>query len=121
MVKLVSHEAVLPHVHAVVTQCGIGTLTKSLRHGVPMVCLPLVGDQHDNAARVVARGAGIRLPAEAECRCIQSAIMRILQDNRFRQGALALRNAIFSGGVPAHSAADQIERAVRPLRRSRSG
>jgi UDP:flavonoid glycosyltransferase YjiC (YdhE family) len=41
--KFVQHDLVLPHAAALVTQCGIGTLTKALRHGVPMVCLPLVG------------------------------------------------------------------------------
>jgi UDP:flavonoid glycosyltransferase YjiC (YdhE family) len=116
LVKFVAHDVVLPNAHALVTQCGIGTVTKSLRHGVPMVCLPLVGDQHDNAARVVARNAGIRLPANAECGCIQSAIMRVLQDERFKEGALTLREAMSSDGLPAYRAAEQIEQAARPLR-----
>lgn len=121
LVKFVSHDVVLPHAHALVTQCGIGTLTKSLRHGVPMVCLPLVGDQHDNAARVVARNAGIRLSAKAECGCIRSAIMRVLQDARFQEGALALRSAMLTDEAPAHQAADQIEQAARSLKGVRSG
>jgi UDP:flavonoid glycosyltransferase YjiC (YdhE family) len=116
LMKFVAHDVVLPNAHALVTQCGIGTVTKSLRHGVPMVCLPLVGDQHDNAARVVARNAGIRLPANAECGRIQSAIMRVLQDERFKQGALTLREAMSSDGLPACRAADQIEQAAGPLR-----
>ena len=41
----VPHSAVLPDVAAMVTQCGLGSLTKALIHGVPLVCLPLVGDQ----------------------------------------------------------------------------
>lgn len=121
LVRLVSHDEVLPHARALITQCGIGTVTKSLRHGVPMVCLPLVGDQHDNAARVVARNAGIRLPAKAECGCIRSAIMRVLQDERFQEGALALRSAMLSDEAPAHQAADQIEQAARSLKDVRSG
>jgi UDP:flavonoid glycosyltransferase YjiC (YdhE family) len=116
LVKFVSHDAVLPHARALVTQCGIGTVTKSLRHGVPMICLPLVGDQHDNAARVVARNAGIRLSPHAECGRIQSAIMRVLQDERFKEGALTLREAMSSDGLPAYRAADQIEQAAGPLR-----
>jgi hypothetical protein len=36
----VLHDVVLPHAAALVTQCGIGTITKALRHGVPMIfCL----------------------------------------------------------------------------------
>ncbi len=121
LVDFVPHDLVLPNAHALVTQCGIGTVTKSLRHGVPMVCLPLVGDQHDNAARVAARHAGIRLPANAGCGDIRSAIMRVLQDESFQQGALALRSAMLSDGAPAHQAADQIEQAARSLDGDRSG
>jgi len=121
LVGFVSHDEVLPHARALVTQCGIGTLTKSLRHGVPMVCLPLVGDQHDNAARVVARNAGIRLSAKAESGCIRSAIMRVLQNECFQEGALALRSAILSDDTPTHQAADQIELAACSLEGFRSG
>lgn len=121
LVKFVSHDEVLPHAHALVTQCGIGTVTKSLRHGVPMVCLPLVGDQPDNAARVVARNAGIRLPAKADCGCIRSAIVRVLRDERFREAALALRSALSSDEAPAHHAADQIEETARSSTVGRSG
>jgi len=52
---------VLPQADVLVTQCGIGTLTKGLIHGVPLVCAPLRADQPDNAARVVARDAGIKI------------------------------------------------------------
>lgn len=113
--KFVPHDVVLPHTDALITQAGIGTLTKALRYGVPMVCLPLVGDQHDNAARVAARGAGIRLPAAAEISCIRSAIVRVLQDECFRQGALALGKAMSTEGNPAQEAADEIERVERPV------
>jgi UDP:flavonoid glycosyltransferase YjiC (YdhE family) len=63
---------------------------------------------------VAARGAGIRLRTDAEIRCIRSAITRVLQDERFRQGALALGKAMSKEGNPAQGAADEIERAARP-------
>ena len=50
--QFVPHEGVLPHVSAVVTQCGLSTITKVLAAGLPMVCLPVLGDQPANAARV---------------------------------------------------------------------
>ena len=37
------------------TQCGIGTLTKGLIHGVPLVCVPLLADQR--RVRAVEDGA----------------------------------------------------------------
>ena len=113
--RFVPHDMVLPHAAALVTQCGIGTLTKALRHGVPMVCLPLVGDQYDNAARVAARKAGVRLRADAGSDCIRTAIMRVIKDTHFKQGALMLRAAISLDSNPAQMAADEIEQAVRTV------
>ena len=76
--RFVPHSAVLPHADALVTQCGIGTLTKGLIHGVPLICVPLLGDQPDNAARVVARGAGIGISTDAPAEQISAAIRRVL-------------------------------------------
>ena len=57
----------------VVTHCGHGTVMRALSHGRPMLCLPMGRDQNDNAARVVARGAGLRLGADAAPPAIRSA------------------------------------------------
>jgi UDP:flavonoid glycosyltransferase YjiC (YdhE family) len=43
------HALVLPQAAAIVSQCGHGTVMKALSHGIPVVCLPLVGDQSDVA------------------------------------------------------------------------
>ena len=110
--KFIPHDLVLPHAVALVTQCGIGTLTKALRHGVPMVCLPLVGDQHDNAARVVARNAGVRLAAEASLDQLQSAISRVTMDARYKKGALKLGIAMALEGDAVQRAADEVELAL---------
>jgi MGT family glycosyltransferase len=107
--KFVPHDLVLPHAVALVTQCGIGTLTKALRHGVPMVCLPLVGDQHDNAARIIARNAGVRLAAEASPDQLRSAIGRVTTDEQFKQGARKLGTAMAFEGDAVRRAADEIE------------
>ena len=80
VVPFAPHAAVLPQVAAVVTQCGLGTLTKALLCGVPLVCVPLVGDQPDNAARVVSRGAGVRLDRDASPEEIARAIQRVSED-----------------------------------------
>jgi UDP:flavonoid glycosyltransferase YjiC (YdhE family) len=83
----VPHELVLPHVSAVVTQCGLSTITKVLAAGLPIVGLPVLGDQPANAARIVAAGAGLRLPKEASATTIGEAVRRILDDSRFRRSA----------------------------------
>jgi len=103
----VPHTAVLPHVDAMVTQCGLGTLMKALAHGVPLVCIPLVGDQPDNAARVVARGAGLRVPADAAPGRIREAIQRVVMDPSFRQAAQQLATKM-AGEDPVRAAVDEI-------------
>jgi UDP:flavonoid glycosyltransferase YjiC (YdhE family) len=101
------HSAVLPHVAAVVSQCGLGTLMKTLRHGVPVVCLPVLGDQPDNAARVEASGAGIRLSRDASADEIGAAIRRVIAEPAYRQRAQELSRLIAEDGTTA--AADEIE------------
>lgn len=55
--------ALLPHVAALVHHGGIGTTAEALRAGTPQLVVPLAHDQFDNAARVVALGAGTSLHA----------------------------------------------------------
>ena len=83
----VAHGAVLPYVAAVVTQCGLSTVTKALAHGVPLVCIPVIGEQRENAARIEALGAAIRLVPSAGSDEIRAAIDRVLDEPRFREAA----------------------------------
>ena len=46
--QFVAHSAVLPQTSAMISQCGVGGVIKALSHGVPLVCIPLIGDQPDN-------------------------------------------------------------------------
>ncbi|MEH6438271.1 glycosyltransferase [Massilia sp. DD77] len=56
-------QALLPHVAALAHHGGIGTTAEALRAGAPQLVVPLAHDQFDNAARVVALGAGASLHA----------------------------------------------------------
>ncbi|MBQ5946652.1 glycosyltransferase [Massilia sp. ST3] len=56
-------KALLPHVAALTHHGGIGTTAEALRAGTPQLVVPLAHDQFDNAARVVALGAGASLHA----------------------------------------------------------
>lgn len=42
-----------PSVRAFVTQAGINSLQEAAYHAVPVVSIPLVADQGDNAAKVI--------------------------------------------------------------------
>jgi len=108
----VPHSAVLPHAQAMVTQCGLGMLMKALAHGVPLVCIPLVGDQPDNAARVVAYGAGIRLERDATPEQIRAAIQRVLTQPGFGESARRIAGKLAKEDG-AQTATEEIEAVVR--------
>ena len=108
----VPHAAVMPETAAMVTQCGLSTLMKALAAGLPLVCIPIGADQPDNAARVVARGAGISLTPDASPDQIGVAIQRVLDDPRYRAAAQRLA-AVLANEDGTQNAADEIEIAAR--------
>jgi MGT family glycosyltransferase len=94
VVRSAPHSQVLPHAAAAVTHAGHGTVIKSLAAGVPLVCLPLGRDQLDNAARVAAHGAGLRLKPKAKADAIARAVRRVIEEPSFATGAQRLASAI---------------------------
>ena len=66
---------------------GHGTVIKALAYGIPLVCIPQGADQFDNAARVVARGAGLRISRRAGTAALRAAIRRVVEEPHFRENA----------------------------------
>jgi MGT family glycosyltransferase len=104
----VPHSAVLPHTSAIVSQCGMSTLAKALTNGVPVVCVPLTGDQPDNAVRVVYLGAGVRVAPDAPIEVIRDAIRSVLADSAYRIAAQRIGTTM-SRQIAEEVAADEIE------------
>jgi len=103
----VPHGAVLPHVDAVITHAGMGTVAAALSHGVPMLCTPIVRDQPLNAERVVTLGAGESVPAgDADLERVRVALAKILTDDRYRGAAERVRAASVDAGGAAGVARD---------------
>ncbi|XP_037939472.1 UDP-glycosyltransferase UGT5-like [Teleopsis dalmanni] len=50
-----------PNVKLFITHAGQGSVVESQFHGVPMVCIPLFGDQPANALNVIRAGYGLSL------------------------------------------------------------
>ena len=93
----------------VATHCGHGTTMRALAHGRPMLCLPMGRDQNDNnAARVAARGAGLRLHPFASVEELGAALARLVSEPEFADNAQKLGRAIAD--------AEFAERAHRRLR-----
>ena len=108
------HSAVFPHAAAVVTHAGHGTVMRALAHGLPLLCLPMGRDQDDNAARVVASGAGVRLKPAAKPAAIAACVRRLLEVPDFRAHAQRLSHAI-----QADAAADGAVTELEALASSR--
>jgi UDP:flavonoid glycosyltransferase YjiC (YdhE family) len=109
VVAYVPHRLVLPHAALMITHAGWQTINAALADGVPLVCLPGGRDQPDNAIRVVAAGAGVRVRGNASVRKLRSVIAAALQDPALRRGAGAMAQAL-ARGDGAEVAAERIER-----------
>lgn len=90
------HAEVLPHVSRTVTHAGHGTLSASLAHSIPVVCLPnSMSDQMTLAAHVETLGAGRALDgAAATADDIAMAVEEILADQSYAAAAQRLAELI---------------------------
>lgn len=102
------HARVFPHAAAIVTHAGHGTVMRALACGVPLLCLPMGRDQDDNAARVFARGAGLRLGRSAGPPRIAAAVRRLLHEPGLRTNAERL-GGIIESDVAADRAVMELE------------
>ena len=50
-----------PNIKLFISHCGLGGVVESKYHGVPIVGLPLFGDQNGNAGNIVKEGWGLAL------------------------------------------------------------
>lgn len=86
-------------------------------HAVPLVVVPLGRDQFDNAARVEACGAGIRVSRNASARVIANAVRRVLHEPAYRSAARRLAEVI-ARDTAADGAVREIEALAGRPRRS---
>jgi MGT family glycosyltransferase len=105
------HDQVMAEAAVVVTHCGHGTVMRALANGCPLLCLPMGRDQNENAARVAARGAGIRLTRDAEAFALRAALVKLLEDPSYARSAKTLGRAI-AEAEPSDALADALERLV---------
>jgi UDP:flavonoid glycosyltransferase YjiC (YdhE family) len=100
------HHELLPTTDLVITHGGHGTVSAALRHGVPVLCLPMGRDQREVAARAVWHGAGISASAHTSTARLRSLIRMALSEPSLRVAA---------GQLAARMAADDADIAVREL------
>jgi MGT family glycosyltransferase len=113
VVEAAPHAAVLPHTAVVVTHGGHGTVMKALAAGVPMVVMPMGRDQPENATRLLAAGAGVRIKRSASPDKIAAAVRKVLGDESYRAAAQRLAAAIAEETAEDRAAAELEELAVQ--------
>lgn len=90
VVQRAPHAKVMAEAAIVVTHGGHGTVIRALAAGLPLLVIPHGRDQVDNAARVVSRGAGLCLGADASEQDIRAAAWRLLAEPRFAAASARL-------------------------------
>lgn len=94
LVRGAPHDSIMRDVSMVISQGGHGTVTRSLINALPQLILPMARDQLANAARVEAKGVGLRLGLTASEPDIAAAINRLITEPQFKVAARKLGEAI---------------------------
>jgi MGT family glycosyltransferase len=113
------HGELLSRAALVVTHAGHGTAIRALAKGVPVLALPMGRDQADNAVRIVAAHAGVRLSPRARTGAIRRAIGDALRDRSLADGAARAKEILVRerSGDPA---VEELESLLGKSRRSSS-
>jgi UDP:flavonoid glycosyltransferase YjiC (YdhE family) len=112
------HDRVMKDVSVVVSQGGHGTVTRSLVNGLPQLILPMARDQAANAARIEAKGAGLRLPPTASEAEIAAAVKRLIAEPQFKAAARRVGDAI-KADIDGSCLVDEMEAIAVAGRRAR--
>ncbi|KAH0621722.1 hypothetical protein JD844_023329 [Phrynosoma platyrhinos] len=75
-----------PKTRAFITHAGSHGVYEGICNGVPMVLMPLFGDQMDNAKRIESRGAGVALNIiEMTAKDISEALKAVIYDKKYKE------------------------------------
>ncbi|XP_035878578.1 UDP-glucuronosyltransferase 1A9-like isoform X4 [Phyllostomus discolor] len=80
-----------PKTRAFITHSGSHGIYEGICNGVPMVMLPLFGDQMDNAKRMETRGAGVSLNVlEMTSEDLANALKTVINDKSYKENIMRL-------------------------------
>ncbi|XP_018529868.2 UDP-glucuronosyltransferase 3A1 [Lates calcarifer] len=84
-----------------ITHGGQNSLLQAVYHGVPVLGIPLFGDQFDNVVRAETKGLGLTInPTCITRERLSSTIQILIQDIRFKSSALSLSQIHRTHPVP---------------------
>ncbi|XP_077874390.1 UDP-glucuronosyltransferase 1-2 isoform X4 [Ictidomys tridecemlineatus] len=80
-----------PKTRAFITHAGSHGIYEGICNGVPMVMMPLFGDQMDNAKRMETRGAGVTLNVlEMTSDDLANALKAVINDKSYKENIMRL-------------------------------
>lgn len=90
-VPYASFRNLFPHLQVIVHHAGAGTIAQAFRAGIPQLVCPMAFDQFENAARVEALGAGLRITRDSfEVNSVVDKIRQLVQDESFDNASKTL-------------------------------
>ncbi|XP_077978251.1 2-hydroxyacylsphingosine 1-beta-galactosyltransferase-like [Glandiceps talaboti] len=104
-----------PKTKAFIGHGGMNGVYEAIYHGVPMVGMPIYGDNYDNLARLVDKGMCVTLDVKTLSQDkIYNAVSTIIQDKSYKENAMRL-SAIHrdSPMTPSETAAFWIEHVMK--------
>ncbi|XP_020379865.2 UDP-glucuronosyltransferase 3A2-like [Rhincodon typus] len=90
-----------PKARLLVTHGGLNSLLEAVYHGVPVIGIPLFGDQFDNMVRVEAKGLGLTIQVN-QLQALGNAMATVIEDKRYKASALTLSHIHRSHPFPPH-------------------
>ncbi|SCG46631.1 glycosyltransferase, MGT family [Micromonospora echinaurantiaca] len=101
--RYIPQEAVLSRSAAVVQHAGYLTTVGALRHGLPMVAIPVAVDQPYHAHRLAAAGAAVRLDHRTlDPARVRAAVRAVLDEPLYRANAERLRREMLAMPPTGH-------------------
>jgi MGT family glycosyltransferase len=103
VVDWLSYSQAMAVADLVVCHGGHGTVARALGAGVPLVCVPAVGDMAETGARVAWSGAGVMLP----WRLLSAPTLRLATRKALAERSYAARAEEIGAWAAAHDGADR--------------
>ncbi|KAM3936657.1 UDP-glucuronosyltransferase 3A1-like [Leptodactylus fuscus] len=91
-----------PKIRLLVSHGGLNSLTEAVYHGVPVLGIPLFGDQFDNLIRIKAKSMGEYIPpTEIKSENFADAIRNIVENKSYKTSAMKQRAILRSRPFPS--------------------
>ncbi|XP_078301025.1 UDP-glucuronosyltransferase 3A1-like isoform X2 [Panthera onca] len=79
-----------PRIRLFVTHGGLNSIMEAIQHGVPIVGIPVLGDQPENMVRVEAKKFGVSIQLkQIKAETLALKMKEVIEDKRYKSAAVA--------------------------------